>query len=136
MRGSGGGIATRRAREKLGRAYPALAGQTAPTWILTVAFEFIAATSARDIPFVALAERLQRAGICVTESATSEGARFRWPDTERRENWPEDAELSATECGLLLTIHSGAREQRSRLVEAVASIASELLEQPIAFEET
>lgn len=100
-----------------------------------MAFEFIAPITARNLPFVALAERLQSEGICVIESVTPAEALFRWPESQRRENWPEDAELSIIENGLLLTIHSGTQQQRSQLVESVSIIASELLDQPVDFEE-
>lgn len=100
-----------------------------------MAIEFIAPITAQNLPFVALAERLQSEGICVTESVTPAEARFRWPESQRRENWPEDAELSIVENGLLLTIYTGTKRQESQLVENVALIVSELLNKPVNFEE-
>lgn len=99
-----------------------------------MAFEFIAPITAQNLPFVALAERLQSEGICVTESVTAAEVRFRWPESQRRENWPEDAEFSVIENGLLLTIHSGTQQQRSQLVENVALTVSELLNESVGFE--
>lgn len=46
-----------------------------------------------------------------------------------------DAEIVATGPRLVLTIHSGSRPQRRRLVEAFAEIAAAVLGEPIVFEE-
>lgn len=100
-----------------------------------MAFEFIAPITIRDLPFVVLAERLQRNGICVIESTAAAKVQFRWPESQRRENWPEDAELSIIGNGLLLTIYSGTQQQRSQLVENASNILSELVDQSVVFEE-
>lgn len=100
-----------------------------------MSFEFIALISVQNIPFVTLTERLQKEGICIAESATDDTIRFRWTETQRREKWPEDVELSTIETGLLLTIHSGTQQQRSRMVETVSRIVSELMGKSVTFNE-
>lgn len=100
-----------------------------------MAFEFIAPIASHDPPFIVLADRLQSEGICVTDSVTSTEARFRWPGSKDREGWSSDAELSMTEKGVLLTIHSGNKQQRSQLVKSVALMMAQLLGEPIDFEE-
>lgn len=98
-------------------------------------FEYVATTRGGDFPFPTIAERLQSAGICATESVSSDGARFRWLDRGAEGGWSVDAEIVATGPRLVLTIHSGSRPQRRRLVEAFAEIAAAVLGEPIVFEE-
>jgi hypothetical protein len=100
-----------------------------------MAFEFIAPTT-KCVSFIDLAKKLQDAGICITEAANSTGAQFRWNESPPpRESWPEDAEINMINDGLLLTIHSGTQQQRSRLIEGISLILSDMLNDQIRFED-
>jgi hypothetical protein len=98
--------------------------------------DFIAsASNSVSVPIEALAEGLSSAGLFVIESVTPTSAQFRWASSPRREHWPEDAILGLFQGDLLLTIHSGSRQECEQFVKAVEVAVSKLLDEAVTFEE-
>ncbi len=101
-----------------------------------MAFEYSAsAKNLNSLPLEVIAAELVRQGLCIAETVSPNEARFRWVGSEYRDSWPEDFELSRHERLLLLIVHSGTRQQREGLVEALGTILSRFLAEAVTFEE-
>lgn len=101
-----------------------------------MAHEFFAPFSGDRPPLASLAYGVEGSGLVSIESLSESKASFRWKGAPRRDQWPEDSELTVDHDGFRLVIHCGMREQREMLLREISDQVASFTGHEIIFDES